>query len=202
MEGALVDPLEVWHSLDRKLIAILRGIDPHDVAEVVSGLLEVGFLAIEVPLNSPEPFISIDRAVRAAEASAPGPYLIGAGTVLTPEEVHHVKDIGGTLVVSPNTNPAVIEATVDAGLLSVPGVFTATEALLALASGAHVLKFFPASSLGPKDIRAVQAVLPPATPVCAVGGVGAKSFADYRSQGLSCFGIGSELFNRDLSPKR
>lgn len=195
-----MDPFETWQALDRKLVAILRGLDPEKASEIVSGLLEVGFRAIEVPLNSPEPFTSIERAVHAAGAVS-GPCLIGAGTVLAPQEVRQVLAVGGNLVVSPNTNPAVIGATVDAGLLSVPGVFTATEALLALASGAHVLKFFPASNLGPQGIRAIQAVLPPATPVCAVGGVGSNTFADYRAQGLSCFGIGSELFSPALSPQ-
>lgn len=189
-----MDARERWDGLQPKVIAILRGIRPGEVAEVVSGLLEVGFRAIEVPLNSPDAFRSVELAVRAAEQLPAGSCLIGAGTVLTPEEVRRVKNSGGALVVSPNVDPRTIEATVEEGLLSAPGVFTASEALLALASGAHVLKFFPASVLGPRGIRAIQAVLPPATPVCAVGGVGLKDFPGYLAQGIRCFGIGSELY--------
>lgn len=189
-----MDPLKRWHALDRKVIAILRGIEPGEVTDVVSGLIEIGFQAIEVPLNSPDAFKSIELAVRTAEQRAPGTCLVGAGTVLTGDEARQVRASGGTLVVSPNVSPETIEATRDAGMLSVPGVFTASEAHLALASGAHVLKFFPASSLGPQGIRAIQAILPPATPVCAVGGVGTNDFADYITQGISCFGIGSDLY--------
>lgn len=194
-----MDPLERWHALDRKVIAILRGIEPGDVTDVVSGLIGIGFRAIEVPLNSPDAFGSIELAVRTAEQRAPGACLVGAGTVLTADEVRQVRERGGMLVVSPNVNSQTIEATRDAGMLSVPGVFTASEAHLAVASGAHVLKFFPASSLGPQGIRAIQAILPPATPVCAVGGVGPNDFADYVAQGITCFGIGSELYKPAFS---
>ena len=202
MGRQVIDVLDKWNCLDRKVIAILRGIEPRDVSDVVSGLIETGFQAIEVPLNSPDALKSIELAVRAAEQVADRTFLIGAGTVLTAEEVRQVAEAGGTLVVSPNVNAEIIRATIDAKMLSAPGVFTASEACLAVSSGAHVLKFFPASLLGPKGIRAVQAILPPATQVCAVGGVGPDSFADYIAEGISCFGLGSELYKPSFSPEQ
>ena len=147
--------LETWNALPRKLVAILRGVTPAETPAIVDGLLEAGFRAIEIPLNSPDPFASIEIAAKRAGADA----LIGAGTVLTAEDARRVKDIGGGLVVSPNTDASVIEATVAAGMVSLPGCFTATEAFSALRAGATGLKFFPASLLGPQGIAAIRAVL-------------------------------------------
>ncbi len=188
-----------WRNFDRKLVAILRGIQPHEVPDIVSGLIESGFRAIEVPLNSPDPFRSIEAAVRAGEPLTPGSCLIGAGTVLSSEDARRVKSCGGNLVVSPNVDPAVIGETVSSGMVSLPGVFTASEALLAVASGATALKFFPASILGAGGIRAIQAVLPDDTEVCAVGGVGLEDFPIYMKVGISAFGLGSVLYAPSMS---
>lgn len=193
MTVEFVEPLEAWRGLDRKLVAILRGVRSEETAEIVSGLIEAGFRAIEIPLNSPDPFRSIEVAVDVA-ANVAAPCLIGAGTVLTAEDVARVAGLGGNLIVSPNTDASVIEATAAAGLASAPGCFTATEALLALKAGATALKFFPASLLGPAGIRAIQAVLPPDTPLCAVGGVSDADFAAYLAAGLDGFGLGSSLY--------
>jgi len=183
-----------WSSMDRKLVAILRGIRPEEVEEIVTGLIEAGFRAIEIPLNSPDPFRSIELAVKVSDAVAPGLCLTGAGTVLTVDELHSVQAAGGNLVVSPNANPIVINAAAAAGMICLPGVFTATEAHMALASGAHGLKFFPASLLGPDGIAAIKAILPPGTELCAVGGIEPQHFAAYSKAGVQGFGLGSCLY--------
>lgn len=183
-----------WRELDRKLVAILRGIDPGDVSEVVTQLLETGFRAIEIPLNSPDPFRSIESAVKAAEKHSPRACLIGAGTVLSVDDVKAVRSSGGNLIVSPNTNEAVIEATIENTMVSLPGVFTATEAHMALAKGASGLKFFPASILGPKGIAAIKVILPADAGICAVGGIEPSDFPAYFASGVNGFGLGSCLY--------
>lgn len=179
-----------WPTLDRNLVAILRGITPADIESVVSALLEEGFQAIEVPLNSPEPFTSIEMARKLAPASI----LIGAGTVLTPEDVDRLAAIGANLIVTPNTDPAVIQQAGTHGMVSMPGAFTPTEALAAIKAGASAIKFFPASVLGSAGISAVRAILPAQFPLGAVGGVGESNFEEYMKVGVTCFGIGTSLY--------
>jgi len=184
-----------WPRLSRELVAILRGLKPEEAPGVVTALLEAGFEAIEVPLNSPEPF----RSIEIARGLAPDKVLIGAGTVLTVEEVDRLRDAGGNLLVSPNVEPAVIERAAGYGMVTMPGVFTPTEALAALRAGASALKFFPASVLGPSGIKAIRAVLPPDVPVGAVGGVSESDFAAYYAVGVRTFGLGSSLYKPGAS---
>lgn len=191
----MTTPRIAWPSLKRNLVAILRGIKPEEIEGVVAVLLEAGFEAIEVPLNSPEPFVSIEKARRLAPASC----LIGAGTVLEVAQVDRLKDVGGNLLVTPNVEPAVIERAVVHGMVTMPGVFTATEALLAARSGAAALKFFPASALGPSGINAISAILPKGLPIGAVGGVSDADFAAYLKVGVTCFGLGSSLYKPGAS---
>lgn len=179
-----------WPKLRYPLVAILRGIRPDETEAVVSALIETGFEAIEIPLNSPEPFISIEKAVRLA----PENVLIGAGTVLSVENVDRLNDVGGRLLVSPNVEPDVIRRAGKYGMATMPGVFTPTEAFSAIHAGASALKFFPASALGAEGIKAVCAVLPKDIPVGAVGGVSEADFATYVGAGVSCFGLGSSLY--------
>lgn len=186
----MTSPAIAWPSLKRNLVAILRGIRPEEIEGVVEVLVEAGFEAIEVPLNSPEPFASIEKARRLAPASC----LIGAGTVLEVSQVDRLKSVGGNLLVTPNVEPAVIRRAVEHGMVTMPGVFTATEALLATRSGAAALKFFPASALGPAGISAISAILPKGLPIGAVGGVSDADFAAYLKVGVSCFGLGSSLY--------
>ncbi|MEM6461108.1 MAG: 2-dehydro-3-deoxy-6-phosphogalactonate aldolase [Pseudomonadota bacterium] len=179
-----------WPGLKRSLIAILRGIQPEEVADTISVLVEAGFEAIEIPLNSPDPF----RSIRIAVDTAPAGCLLGAGTVLTKEEVDRLDDAGGKLLVSPNVDRSVIA---HAGLLkmvTMPGVFTPTEALSAVQAGASGLKFFPANVLGPAGIAAIRAVLPPGTEIGAVGGVSHENFSAYGAAGVRTFGLGSSLY--------
>ena len=188
---------EPWPQFRRDLVAILRGIAPDEVEGVAEVLAEAGFEAIEVPLNSPEPFASIERLARGFGAEL----LVGAGTVLEPEDVDRLRDAGGRLMVSPNIDEAVLRRAVELGLVTLPGVFTATEALAALRCGASALKIFPASALGPGGLAAIRAVLPADTVMGAVGGVSEADFAAYAAAGVRCFGLGSSLYKPGDEPQ-
>jgi 2-dehydro-3-deoxyphosphogalactonate aldolase len=188
-------PHIAWPRLNRSLVAILRGLRPAEAESIVSVLIEAGFEAIEIPLNSPDPFTSIATAAKLAPAGC----LIGAGTVLTPEEADRLADAGGRLMVSPNVAPEVIARASARGLITMPGVFTATEALLAVKSGASALKFFPASVLGAAGINAIRAVLPAEMEIGAVGGVSEADFAAYAAVGIRTFGLGSSLYRPGAS---
>ena len=179
-----------WPKLRHPLVAILRGIRSQETEAVVAALIETGFEAIEIPLNSPEPFVSIEKAAKLAPAGV----WIGAGTVLTADDVDWLHDAGGRLMVSPNVDPQVIRRAARHGMATMPGVFTPTEAFAAIGAGASALKFFPASVLGAQGIKAVCAVLPKDVPVAAVGGVSEADFAAYAAAGISCFGLGSSLY--------
>lgn len=172
------------------LIAILRGVRPEDVEAIGEALVDAGFAIIEVPLNSPDPLNSIGRLARSLEGRA----VIGAGTVLRVAEVAAVAGWGGSLIISPNADTGVIAATVAQGLVSLPGVFTPTEAIAALGAGAAALKLFPAEGASPATLKAMRAVLPPATRVLPVGGITPDALAAWRAAGAAGFGLGSALY--------
>lgn len=184
-----------WPRVKRPLVAILRGVRPAEAEGIAEALVDTGFELIEVPLNSPDPFDSIERLAKRFG----GDCLIGAGTVLGAADCARVADAGGRLMVSPNVDVDVLGVAQARGMVAVPGVFTATEALLALRSGASALKFFPASVLGPSGIAALRAVLPPETVVAAVGGVSDRNFADYAAVGVRAFGLGSSLYRPGMT---
>ncbi|MCO5072349.1 MAG: 2-dehydro-3-deoxy-6-phosphogalactonate aldolase [Rhizobiaceae bacterium] len=181
--------------LKRGLVAILRGLEPDNAVATAEAIFDAGIEAIEVPLNSPDPF----RSIEAIRKSLPETALIGAGTVLTPADVERLDAAGGRLLVSPNIDSDVMQAASRFGMVSMPGVFTPTEAFLAIKLGASALKFFPASVLGARGIAAIMAVLPRQTIVGAVGGVSDRDFADYAKIGVRTFGLGSSLFSPSLS---
>jgi 2-dehydro-3-deoxyphosphogalactonate aldolase len=172
------------------VVAILRGVKPDEVLGVAEALIEGGIALIEVPLNSPQPFDSIQRLARTLGAQA----RFGAGTVLTAADVDRAADAGATLVLAPNFDAAVVQRTVQRGLFSMPGVATPSEGFAALAAGAHGLKLFPAEMLGPPVLRAWRAVFAPHTPMVAVGGVGENNIAAFRAAGASGVGVGSSLY--------
>ncbi|MDH6294143.1 2-dehydro-3-deoxy-6-phosphogalactonate aldolase [Agrobacterium fabrum] len=182
-------------SIKYPLIAILRGLKPEETEGVVGALIETGFRAIEIPLNSPDPFRSIEIAARMAPADC----LIGAGTVLSVDDVASLDAAGGKLMVSPNADAEVITAAREKGMVTMPGVLTPTEALVAAKAGATGLKFFPASIIGPSGINAIRTILPKKLIIAAVGGVSDKNFSDYTSAGILAFGLGTSLYKPGMT---
>jgi 2-dehydro-3-deoxyphosphogalactonate aldolase len=172
------------------LIAIIRGVTPDEAEDIGGALWEAGIRIIEVPLNSPNPLASIERLALSLGDKA----LIGAGTVLGTDCVARVQGAGGQIIVSPNTNPRVIEASVAAGLISLPGYFTPSEAFQALGAGAHGLKLFPAEAATPAMVKAQRAVLPADVPLLVVGGVKPDSMRPWLDAGANGFGLGSALY--------
>ena len=179
------------------LIAILRGITPDEVVAVASELISAGISQIEVPLNSPKPLNSIEQLAHSFAEVA----LIGAGTVLSVDEVRAVHAAGGQLIVSPNCDTDVIAATKLLDMQSWPGVFTPSECFTALKSGADGLKLFPGSMAGPSGLQAIRAILPAGTKVYAVGGAGPENFSEWIDASADGFGIGSALYKPGLSAK-
>ena len=184
-----------WPNVKRSLVAILRGVRPDEVEAIVETLIDSGFELIEVPLNSPDPFVSIERLSKRFGKDC----WIGAGTVLTASDCARVADIGGRLMVSPNVDADVLAVARIRQMVTMPGVFSPTEAFLALRCGASALKFFPASVLGPSGIAAQLAVLPKETMVGAVGGVSDKNLAAYVAVGVRAFGLGSSLYRPGMT---
>jgi 2-dehydro-3-deoxyphosphogalactonate aldolase len=172
------------------VVAILRGVRPDEVLAVAEALIEGGVATIEVPLNSPQPFDSIERLAR----TLPSSVRVGAGTVLSADAVDRAADAGATLVLAPNLDAAVVRRTVQRGLCSMPGVATPSEGFAALAAGAHGLKLFPGEMLGPPVMKAWRAVFAPGTPMYAVGGVGEANIAAYKAAGATGVGVGSSLY--------
>lgn len=177
------------------LVAILRGVAPDRVLEIGQILHDSGIRAIEVPLNSPDPFDSVARlAAYFGDAC-----ICGAGTVLMRGDVDRVFAAGGTMVVSPNTDPAVISRAIERKMIAMPGFATASEAFTAIAAGASKLKLFPANTYGPGHLKALRAVLPATARVFAVGGVGADQVAQWVQAGAAGFGFGSELYRPEYT---
>jgi 2-dehydro-3-deoxyphosphogalactonate aldolase len=178
------------------LVAILRGVTPAEAAGIGQALVAEGFVAIEVPLNSPEPLDSIKILADALGDRA----LIGAGTVRDPADVERTGQAGGRLIVMPHGDPAVIRAARQEGLFCMPGVATPTEAFAALDAGADALKLFPAEALPPTVVKAWRAVLPKDLWLLPVGGIGPQTMAPYLAAGANGFGLGSALYKPGRTP--
>ena len=174
----------------KEIIAILRGVTPHEVVGIAEELILSGITKIEVPLNSPSAYESIEILANRFPSEA----VIGAGTVLAKNEVSHVWNSGGKMIVSPNVNVDVIRETKKLNMRSYPGVFTATECFEAVQNGSDGLKLFPAFLMGVDGLKALRAVLPPGQSTYAVGGVDPTNFADWLASGVTGFGIGSYLY--------
>jgi 2-dehydro-3-deoxyphosphogalactonate aldolase len=177
------------------LIAILRGLEPDKAEATGRALHAAGFRIIEVPLNSPEPFRSIEILARAM----PDGVLVGAGTVLNPDDVNGVRDAGGRLIVMPHADTEVIARAKDLRLVCTPGVATPTEAFAALKAGADAIKIFPAENIPPQVVKAWRAVLPTGALVIPVGGIKPDTMKPYVDAGANGFGLGSALFTPALS---
>lgn len=172
------------------LVAILRGVTPGEAEAIGEAVFEAGIRIIEVPLNSPDPLASIEKLARHFGESA----LIGAGTVLEAGDVARVRDAGGRIIVSPNTFAPVIEAAAAAGLVSLPGFFTPSEAFTALRAGATGLKLFPAEGAVPAVVKAQRAVLPRDVPLLVVGGISPGNMQLWLDSGAQGFGLGSGVY--------
>ena len=189
-------PLFQLHFGTCPLIAVIRGVTPHEVEAVGDALFDAGIRIIEVPLNSPEPLKSIEKLARRMGDKA----LVGAGTVLTSDQVADVQAAGDMIVVSPNTNTEVIAATAAAGMVSCPGYFTPSEGFAALDAGAHALKLFPAEAATPAYLRAQRAVLPKDVPILVVGSVKPDVLRPWLDAGANGFGLGSGVFKPGKGP--
>ena len=183
--------------MSRPIIALLRGVQPAEAVAIAGVILAAGIDKIEVPLNSPSPLESISAIAKAYGDRA----LIGAGTVLTIAQVQQVRVAGGKLAVSPNCDPAVITATIAAGMQSWPGIFTPSEAFTALQAGATGLKLFPGDMAGPKGLKAMRAILPIGTQVYAVGGAGPENFVEWVAASANGFGLGSAIYKPGDTPE-
>ena len=184
------------NTLDNKLglIAVLRGITPDEVISVGTALVNAGWGAIEVTLNSPNAYDSL----RILHTHFKDKCLIGVGTVLTVDDVKRVADIGLDFVISPNMNPNVIRETKKQGLLSIPGILTPSEAFSALDAGADALKIFPGESINPAFIKAIRAVLPPHTVIYVTGGINTDNMQIFLKAGAHGFGIGGSVYKPHL----
>lgn len=178
------------------LVAILRGVTPADAVAVAEAIFDAGFHAVEVPYNSPDPLESV-RRIRAA---GPADRRVGAGTVLTPDQVRRAADAGASLIVSPNTRADVVAETVRLGLASYPGAATPTEAFVALDAGARAIKLFPSTAVGTDGMRAWASVLPTGTELVPVGGVDATNLAGWIAAGAAGAGIGTSLYRPGDAP--
>jgi 2-dehydro-3-deoxyphosphogalactonate aldolase len=178
------------------LVAIIRGVKPDEAEAIGAAIYEGGIRIIEVPLNSPDPFASIERLAKQFGERA----LVGAGTVLDPADVGRVRDIGGRIIISPDTNPDVISATAAAGLVSSPGYFTPTEAFAAIRAGATSLKLFPAEAATPAVLKAHLAVIPKNVPILMVGGVQPGNMRPWLDAGAAGFGLGGGLYKPGQTP--
>jgi 2-dehydro-3-deoxyphosphogalactonate aldolase len=172
------------------LIAILRGITADEAEPIGAALVEAGIEIIEVPLNSPAPFSSIEKLARAFGDTA----LIGAGTVLRPEHVDAVSNAGGRLIVMPHADDTVIQHAKTRDLTCIPGFATPTEAFAAISAGADALKLFPAEASSPSVLKSLRAVLPPDLPLIPVGGIDETRFEGWLRAGAAGIGIGSALY--------
>lgn len=177
------------------IIAILRGVTPPEAQNVGAALFDAGIRVVEVPLNSPDPFTTIDKLA----TGFAGRMVVGAGTVLDPSDINLLKSHKGEIAVSPDCNPAVIARAQEAGLVAIPGVFTPTEAFAAIRAGAQHLKLFPAEAASPLTIKAWKAVLPKHVRVYAVGGVTPGNMQDWAAAGADGFGIGSNIYKQGMT---
>ncbi|MDC7682251.1 2-dehydro-3-deoxy-6-phosphogalactonate aldolase [Asticcacaulis sp. BYS171W] len=191
--------IEQWRDILKTLplVAILRGLTPEEALPVGDALIDAGFKIVEVPLNSPQPFDSIAKLATHLGSKA----IVGAGTVLKLDDVQKLKDVGGQICISPNTNVEVIRYAKALGLISFPAFFTATEAFQAIDAGADALKLFPAELAGTKGLKALKAVLPRTLPVFPVGGVEPGNMKEFLDAGAAGFGIGSSVYKPGDTPE-
>lgn len=184
---------------ENRLIAILRGVTPDEVLEVASILVDSGIKIIEIPLNSPEVYESIEILTTFYKKS--DDILIGAGTVCSEKDVERLKEVNATLIISPNTDINVIKKTKELGLVSIPGFLTPSEAYSAINAGANSLKLFPFKKFGISYYNDIKVIIPKNIPIIAVGGVDESNIQEYLENGIKYFGLGSSLYKPNMDLK-
>jgi 2-dehydro-3-deoxyphosphogalactonate aldolase len=183
------------HLAKMPVVAIIRGVRPDEVVDIANAIYSAGISVIEVPLNSPDPFSSIEKLSQAWGDSC----VIGCGTLLNKKDAKKVAAAGGQIAVTPNTNPALIKQCIKLGMIPMPGWATPTEAFAAYRAGARYLKLFPASTYGSNHVKAIKDVMPKDVKLLAVGGVGSKEAPQWLAAGIDGFGIGSEIYKAGRS---
>lgn len=178
-------------------VAITRGITPIDAAPCGEILFNAGFRVIENPMNSPEPYQTINYLAKTFGDRA----LIGAGTVVTIDQVERVHAAGGSVIISPHCNREIIRKTKELGLISIPGVTTPTEIMTAISAGADALKLFPMEVIGLRGFRALKAVVVPETMLIPVGGITADNWLQFIQAGAVACGLGSSVYKAGMSPE-
>lgn len=193
------DASHIWHALPRHLVAILRGLQPDEAESVVVTLLEAGFHAIEIPLNRPNAFATLEKVAPLFDQSGLDAHLIGAGTVMRSENIRDVSNAGGNLILAPHFNPQIVMEAQAYAMAVIPGVFSPTEACSALEAGATALKLFPATVMGTSGAAALKTVLADDAMLCAVGGIGHRDFVAWMTAGVTAFGIGTSLYRPGIA---
>lgn len=178
------------------LIAILRGVRADEAVDIAAALDDAGIAIVEVPLNSPDPIESIRRIA----ARFGGHMLVGAGTVMTANQVGEIADAGGRLIVTPHAAARVVTAAKARGMIACPGIFTPSEAFAMLDLGADALKLFPAEVASPAVLKSLRAVLPAGTKILPVGGIDASNIPAWRDAGAAGFGLGSAIYKPGDTP--
>ena len=174
------------------LIAVIRTDSSQLALETCRALAAGGVRVQEIALTTPNGV----EAIRQAAAELPD-CLIGAGTVLTPEQANAVVDAGASFVFAPNTDPAVIETAKSRGVAAVPGALTPTEIATAISAGADVVKLFPANYFGPRYIKDIHGPLP-GVRITPTGGINLENLGEWLSAGAIAVGVGTSMVRKDL----
>lgn len=184
--------------LEGRIIAIIRGFAPDVCLKLSEAYARGGIKLIEVTFNqkSPETWKDTAAAIRAVKERFAGSVRVGAGTVLTEEQLDMCEQAGGEYMITPNVNPALIRECVRRGLVAMPGALTPSEAVDAWEAGAGFVKIFPAGSLGPAYVKALRAPLSH-IPFLAVGGISPENVADFMRAGCVGAGVGGNLTNKE-----
>lgn len=182
-----------------KIIAIVRNVEKDKLIPLTEALYKGGIRLLEVTYNHNDLSQNKNTAqnIGILSKAFEGRMYIGAGTVTEPSQVILTKDAGGRFIISPNTAPGIIKATIDSGMVSIPGALTPSEIEIAHKNGADFVKLFPVTAFGPDYVKAVKAPLS-GVRLLAVGGIDESNMREYLRAGISGFGVGSNIINKKM----